>query len=207
MTRLDLSEPRWQIVADERNPQGHAPRRPFASVERRVHRRGNAQRRAGHRRRRHHAARHPPALAKARAVFRGSTRGTWGFLLNDADTVLATPGFNRELITRQMPLLYVETQPTPDGPWTSDLAFNDAWIERSSSQSAWIEVSVGEQVRLEKNGVRRRAAVHGVGFDGLRAFDGRDAAAGRHAPLGCWWVPTSCIRRIGNRPCSGSNRK
>ncbi len=149
VTRLDLAEPRWQIVADERNPKAmhladRLRRLSGASAEVDT---PNAVLAIGGdgtmlRAIRQHWQRRVP--------FFGVNAGHLGFLLNDADTVLATPGFNRELITRQMPLLYVETQPTPDGPWTSDLAFNDAWIERSSSQSAWIEVSIGEQVRLEK---------------------------------------------------------
>ena len=39
---------------------------------------------------------------------------------------------------------------SPDGQWRSALAFNDAWVERSTSQSAWIEIKLNDQVRLPK---------------------------------------------------------
>src|SRR6185503_11769076 len=34
--------------------------------------------------------------------------------------------------------------------WQSGLSFNDAWIERSSGQSAWFSVSVNGKVRMPK---------------------------------------------------------
>ena len=37
-----------------------------------------------------------------------------------------------------------------DGHWTAGLTFNDAWVERSTGQSAWLEVTVDGHVRLEK---------------------------------------------------------
>jgi NAD kinase len=36
------------------------------------------------------------------------------------------------------------------GRWGAGLTFNDAWIERSTGQSAWLEVKVDGKVRLPK---------------------------------------------------------
>jgi NAD kinase len=85
---------------------------------------------------------------RLRAPFLGINAGHLGFLMNDAQEVFGQfpPA---ELIVRQMPMLYVETQ-APDGHWETGLSFNDAWVERSTGQSAWIEVSVNGQVRLPK---------------------------------------------------------
>jgi NAD kinase len=48
-----------------------------------------------------------------------------------------------------MPMLFIEVE-GPDGARQTDLAFNDAWVERTTSQSAWLEVSVNGQVRIPK---------------------------------------------------------
>jgi NAD+ kinase len=152
VTRLDLPEPRWRLVADERNAKAMA----LAAELRRLgggkgdqssDGRPNAVLVCGGDGTMLHAIRHHWQL---RAPFFGVNAGHLGFLLNRAEDVLATPAFHRQLLLRQMPLLYVETQETPDGPWKSALAFNDAWVERATSQTAWIEVSVGGQVRLPK---------------------------------------------------------
>jgi NAD+ kinase len=54
-----------------------------------------------------------------------------------------------ELVVHHLPMLHVELL-GKDGRWTSGLTFNDAWIERSSGQSAWVEITVDGRVRLEK---------------------------------------------------------
>ncbi len=54
-----------------------------------------------------------------------------------------------ELVVHHLPMLHVELL-SKDGRWTSGLTFNDAWIERSSGQSAWVEITVDGRVRLEK---------------------------------------------------------
>ncbi len=46
-------------------------------------------------------------------------------------------------------MLFIETE-GPDGARQTDLAFNDAWVERSTSQSAWLEVEVNGEVRIPK---------------------------------------------------------
>ncbi len=78
----------------------------------------------------------------------GVNAGHLGFLLNNADDVLGKfPPEN--MVLRQLPLIYVEMQLT-DGHWVHALAFNDAWVERSTGQSAWLEIKVNGQVRLPK---------------------------------------------------------
>jgi NAD kinase/nicotinic acid mononucleotide adenylyltransferase len=86
---------------------------------------------------------------RRRVPFLGVNQGHLGFLLNEPDALLGTRLPEAELIVRQMPMLFVEIE-TLDGISRTDLAFNDAWIERSTSQSAWIEVTVNGQVRIPK---------------------------------------------------------
>jgi NAD+ kinase len=86
---------------------------------------------------------------RRRVPFLGVNQGHLGFLLNEPDTVLADGLAQTEFIIRSMPMLFIETE-AADGTRHSELAFNDAWIERGTSQSAWIEVSVNGQVRIPK---------------------------------------------------------
>jgi len=86
---------------------------------------------------------------RRRIPFIGLNQGHLGFLLNDdsmfsPETLPAT-----DCIIRLMPMLFIETE-GPDGTRQTDLAFNDAWVERSTSQSAWLEVEVNGQIRIPK---------------------------------------------------------
>lgn len=85
---------------------------------------------------------------RRRVPFYGVNAGHVGFLMNQAEDALGhfPPA---ELVARQMPMLYVEMLAT-DGSWRTGLSFNDAWVERSTGQSAWLRVAVGGQVRMEK---------------------------------------------------------
>lgn len=86
---------------------------------------------------------------RERLPFFGINAGHLGFLLNDSNDL---PGGNfpaDNLIVRQLPLLYVESE-SSEGHSRNALAFSDAWIERGTSQTAWIEVSVDGQVRIPK---------------------------------------------------------
>lgn len=86
---------------------------------------------------------------KSRLPFFGVNAGHRGFLLNDTEEVLRSDFTFENLVLRQLPLLYVEIV-TRDGEQRSLLAFNDAWVERMTGQSAWIEVRINDQVQLEK---------------------------------------------------------
>ena len=84
-----------------------------------------------------------------RIPFFGINAGHLGFLMNDAQEILEGTFPPQDLVLRQMPLLYVESL-DKDGEWKTALSFNDAWVERASSQTAWIEVKVDGEVRLPK---------------------------------------------------------
>lgn len=86
---------------------------------------------------------------RRRLPFFGVNAGHVGFLMNAPEQVFdgCPPGY--DVIFRQLPLIYVEVQ-TADGAWLSTYAFNDAWVERSSSQSAWLQVQVNHVPRIEK---------------------------------------------------------
>lgn len=86
---------------------------------------------------------------RLRIPFIGVNQGHLGFLLNEASALPAAALPKTDFIIRLMPMLYIETE-APDGTRQNDLAFNDAWIERSTSQSAWLEVEVNGQIRIPK---------------------------------------------------------
>ncbi len=83
---------------------------------------------------------------RARLPFFGVNAGHLGFLLNGPETVLSAPFPPQDLIFRQMPMLYIEVE-NAEGETRTSYGFNDAWVERLTSQSAWLELKV--------NGVRR----------------------------------------------------
>ena len=85
---------------------------------------------------------------RLRVPFYGINAGHVGFLMNDASEALRQfpPP---ELIARQMPMLYAGME-LHDGTVEAGLSFNDAWVERATGQSAWVRVSVNNQVRLPK---------------------------------------------------------
>ena len=86
---------------------------------------------------------------RLRVPFLGINAGHLGFLLNNADEILDGAFPPPELIMHPMPLLYVEME-LADGTWRTGLTFNDAWVERLTGQTAWLEVSVDGEVRLPK---------------------------------------------------------
>ncbi len=83
---------------------------------------------------------------RRRVPFYGINAGHLGFLLND---VPASTLADEEFLLEHVPLLHVETE-TTDGARHSALAFNDAWVERATGQTAWIEVLVNGQQRLAR---------------------------------------------------------
>jgi NAD kinase len=84
---------------------------------------------------------------RRRVPFFGVNFGHLGFLLNGLDDLHGA--LPEEALHRELPLLRVDTT-APDGTRASHLAFNDAWVERESGQTAWVEVRVNDQVRLAR---------------------------------------------------------
>jgi nicotinate (nicotinamide) nucleotide adenylyltransferase len=83
---------------------------------------------------------------RRRLPFWGINTGHLGFLLN-----ATTPdGFvDQEITLVHQPLLWVEVQ-GPDGGTRSALAFNDAWVERASGQTAWLRVEINAIERVPR---------------------------------------------------------
>jgi NAD+ kinase len=79
----------------------------------------------------------------------GVNAGHLGFLMNEADTVLDNEFPPQDVIFRQLPMLYVEVE-TMEGETLTAYGFNDTWVERDTSQSAWLQVKINDKVRLQK---------------------------------------------------------
>ena len=86
---------------------------------------------------------------RRRMPFFGINAGHLGFLMNAAEQVFDGNFPPSEVIFRQLPLLYVELE-TVEGRKISTYGFNDALVERSTSQSAWLQVRVNNVMRLSK---------------------------------------------------------
>ena len=84
-----------------------------------------------------------------RLPFFGVNAGHLGFLMNGTEAVFAGEVPPRDVIFRQLPMLYMEIEGV-DGKLTTSYGFNDAWVERSTAQSAWLEVNVNGVTRLSK---------------------------------------------------------
>ncbi|MCE9547190.1 MAG: NAD(+)/NADH kinase, partial [Planctomycetia bacterium] len=80
----------------------------------------------------------------------GLNAGHLGFLLNE-ESPLSGPLANEphQFVLEHLPLLHVEVEDLT-GKRTAALAFNDAWVERASGQTAWIEVRENGHTRLEQ---------------------------------------------------------
>jgi NAD kinase len=84
-----------------------------------------------------------------RRPFVGVNAGHRGYLMND-DGDIADPGeFLSRLRVDLHPMLMAEAV-TAAGEKVSGYAFNDVWVERDGGQSAWLEVKVNGEKRLEK---------------------------------------------------------
>jgi NAD kinase len=92
---------------------------------------------------------------RKRIPFIGINAGHLGFLLNKREDILDETkniGWFAEsgaMVTRQLPMIYAETT-APDGTVKTELSFNDAWVERSTGQSAWLRISVDGKERIPK---------------------------------------------------------
>jgi len=96
-------------------------------------------------------------LFRLRLPFFGINCGHLGFLLNECEAAIeALLGADGKgipadsMVVHQLPLLSVSLWDRNGERMPTQLCFNDAWMERSSGQSAWIEVSVDDEVKLER---------------------------------------------------------
>ena len=83
---------------------------------------------------------------RRRVPFYGINAGHIGFLLNTTSPVKY---LSRSLVLEQLPLLRVEAK-GPDCSRQNALAFNDAWVERATGQTAWLRVTIDGQHRLPR---------------------------------------------------------
>lgn len=87
---------------------------------------------------------------RKRLPFFGINAGHLGFLMNGPEQVLQAQSFPPvDVIFRQLPMLFLEFE-HKDGSRESAHGFNDAWLERATSQSAWLEVIVNGVLRIPK---------------------------------------------------------
>lgn len=86
---------------------------------------------------------------RRRLPFFGVNSGHLGFLLNGAVPEIIGRFEPGELTLYQLPMLYVEMLGS-DGVSRSALAFNDAWLERATSQASWVKVQVNGRVRIPR---------------------------------------------------------
>lgn len=86
---------------------------------------------------------------RRRLPFFGINAGNLGFLMNRRTEPNAADFPPGDVIYRQLPMLFLEFTDA-QGRTTSTHGFNDAWVERSTSQSAWLEVTVNGVRRLPK---------------------------------------------------------
>ncbi|MGV3660620.1 MAG: NAD(+)/NADH kinase, partial [Prosthecobacter sp.] len=86
---------------------------------------------------------------QARLPFFGINAGHIGFLMNAAEQVQAAAFPPGDVIFRQLPMLFLEFEDA-EGRKTTAYGFNDAWLERATSQSAWLEIKVNGVPRIPK---------------------------------------------------------
>jgi len=85
-----------------------------------------------------------------RVPFIGLNYGHLGFLMNESAELFGTDDrLVEKLLVRRLPMLHV-TITKRDGSKVEELCFNDAWVERSTGQTAWLTLSLNGEVRLEK---------------------------------------------------------
>lgn len=88
---------------------------------------------------------------RKRLPFFGINAGTTGFLLNELPLYNVWPHLvvSGELRTYTQPLLFVEYT-SEDGVMKTDIAFNDALIERSTTQTAWMRITMNGEIKHER---------------------------------------------------------
>lgn len=142
-TLYPVTSPRLLIVADQENPKARAMEKalqPFSCPE------------------------HPNLIVdiggdgnKLRAIkeywhlrlpFFGLNAGHRGYLLNDVAAVDLFP-LKEGLVVHHLPLLDIDLR-LIDGTARRVLGFNEAWVERESGQSAWLEIIWNHENRIPK---------------------------------------------------------
>ncbi|WP_395747434.1 NAD(+)/NADH kinase [Prosthecobacter sp.] len=86
---------------------------------------------------------------RKRLPFFGVNAGHLGFLLNGPEQVMAQEFPPSDVIFRQMPMLFLEFE-DEEGRRHPAHGFNDSWLERATSQSAWLEITVNHVRRIPK---------------------------------------------------------
>lgn len=85
-----------------------------------------------------------------RVPFIGLNFGHYGFLMNEPKELMGNGDrVTEKLLVRRLPMLNV-VMTRRDGTKVEELCFNDAWVERSTGQTAWLKLSLNGEVRLEK---------------------------------------------------------
>ena len=132
-TLLRIKDPRLLVAADEDNAIAmdiKAQLRPFCDAEN-----PNLIVDIGGDGNKLHAIR---KYWRLRLPFLGINAGHRGYLLNDVDAADLFP-LRDALVIHYLPLLHIEIE-TVDGSWKTVFGFNEAWLERATGQSAWIEL-------------------------------------------------------------------
>jgi nicotinate (nicotinamide) nucleotide adenylyltransferase len=144
-TVLETADPRPFIIADGANPRAVETAARFAAFEDR----GNPNMIlvcGGDGMMLHSIQEH----WSRRLPFVGVNAGRRGYLMNDPAAVGDDPAaFLTSLRISLQTMLLVEVVGL-DGEKRSFHAFNDAWLERDSGQSAWLEVRVGGETKLSR---------------------------------------------------------
>jgi NAD kinase len=83
---------------------------------------------------------------RERLPFYGINTGGLGFLLSGRDV---TTFWKEELLLYHLPLLQVEVEFVGGGRQEA-IAFNEAWVERSTGQTAWVKVTINGEERIKK---------------------------------------------------------
>ena len=136
-----LPDPRLLIITDERNPKAADAAAPYRSL---VKPQPNLIMVFGGD---GFMLRTVRRLWHKRLPFFGVNVGHLGFLLNEPS--LLHGRLPEHLHIHHLPFLEVSVHRT-DGKRRNVLAFNDAWVERAKSQTAWIEVRQNREIRLDR---------------------------------------------------------